>query len=372
MSWDGYVTSLMTGGECQDAAIVGYEAGAQSVWAAAKGKTFEKITLRGRRGKLLFWSQSGTSRGASLEIQEAFERGGGGGTGRVLKFLPSPEHAARRLKADFLVSESSALLTPRRITPGAQGILARIHNAFICRRFGKEMRTRLFKLCCSARGAVCTGTALSCIRVGEQALPRSSVRHSLSLLPWSESDSRDGGVSRDLCGWPLPWVQEGLSDSSPSLRKSSALRSGFGGGPQFIGLATRWLTGQGGAGPWDGQCEQGEIAAVTSKDRSSFFINGVTLGGVKCSVLRDRLNEDGEWTMDLRTKSAEGQPTYNITIAKSNKGTALLIHCSFPSPAHFGASPLYSPAQCEQGSPACLYVIECASLCSACCAAAPP
>ncbi|XP_069042880.1 profilin-1-like [Lepisosteus oculatus] len=69
---------------------------------------------------------------------------------------------------------------------------------------------------------------------------------------------------------------------------------------------------------------QGEIAAVTSKDRSSFFINGVTLGGVKCSVLRDRLNEDGEWTMDLRTKSAEGQPTYNITIAKSNKALVLV------------------------------------------------
>ncbi|XP_011813774.1 PREDICTED: profilin-1 isoform X3 [Colobus angolensis palliatus] len=46
-----------------------------------------------------------------------------------------------------------------------------------------------------------------------------------------------------------------------------------------------------------------EVGVLVGKDRSSFYVNGLTLGGQKCSVIRDSLLQDGEFSMDLRTKS---------------------------------------------------------------------
>uniref|UniRef100_A0A7N5KNK0 Profilin n=1 Tax=Ailuropoda melanoleuca TaxID=9646 RepID=A0A7N5KNK0_AILME len=62
-----------------------------------------------------------------------------------------------------------------------------------------------------------------------------------------------------------------------------------------------------------------EVSSLVGKDRSSLFVNGLTLGGQKCSVIRDSLYTDGESTMDLRTKSSNGSPTYNVTAAMTNK-----------------------------------------------------
>ncbi|KAG8148273.1 hypothetical protein E2320_022316, partial [Naja naja] len=62
-----------------------------------------------------------------------------------------------------------------------------------------------------------------------------------------------------------------------------------------------------------------EVNVLVGKDRSNLFVNGLTLGGQKCSVIRDSLHLDGESTMDLRTKSTGGAPTYNITAAMTNK-----------------------------------------------------
>lgn len=62
-----------------------------------------------------------------------------------------------------------------------------------------------------------------------------------------------------------------------------------------------------------------EIGVLVGKDRSSFFVNGLTLGGQKCSVIRDSLLQDGEFTMDLRTKSTGGAPTFNITVTMTAK-----------------------------------------------------
>lgn len=62
-----------------------------------------------------------------------------------------------------------------------------------------------------------------------------------------------------------------------------------------------------------------EVGVLVGKDRSSFFVNGLTLGGQKCSVIRDKLLEDGEFTMDLRTKSTGGAPTFNITVTMTAK-----------------------------------------------------
>lgn len=51
-----------------------------------------------------------------------------------------------------------------------------------------------------------------------------------------------------------------------------------------------------------------------------FFVNGMTLGVKKCSVIRDSLQIDGDWTMDIRTKSQGGEPTYNVSVGKAGKG----------------------------------------------------
>ncbi|XP_007945761.1 profilin-1 [Orycteropus afer afer] len=68
-----------------------------------------------------------------------------------------------------------------------------------------------------------------------------------------------------------------------------------------------------------------EVGVLVGKDRSSFFVNGLTLGGQKCSVIRDSLLLDGEYTMDLRTKSTGGAPTFNLTVTMTAKTLVLLM-----------------------------------------------
>jgi hypothetical protein len=84
-----------------------------------------------------------------------------------------------------------------------------------------------------------------------------------------------------------------------------------------------------------------EVGVLVGKDRSSFFVNGLTLGGQKCSVIRDSLLQDGEFTMDLRTKSTGGAPTFNVTVTMTAKSEFLrLNHCfsfkisNVPSPTN--------------------------------------
>ncbi|KAG7274110.1 hypothetical protein CRUP_028818 [Coryphaenoides rupestris] len=62
-----------------------------------------------------------------------------------------------------------------------------------------------------------------------------------------------------------------------------------------------------------------EIDGVVGKDRTAFFTSGLTLGNKKCSVIRDNLNIENDWTMDVRTKSVGGEPTYNISIGKAGR-----------------------------------------------------
>lgn len=70
-----------------------------------------------------------------------------------------------------------------------------------------------------------------------------------------------------------------------------------------------------------------EIDVVVGKDREAFFTSGLTLGKKKCSVIRDSLLVDGDWTMDIRTKSQGGEPTYNISVGKAGKGKIVLGIC---------------------------------------------
>jgi len=69
-----------------------------------------------------------------------------------------------------------------------------------------------------------------------------------------------------------------------------------------------------------------EVGVLVGKDRSSFFVNGLTLGGQKCSVIRDSLLHDGEFTMDLRTKSTGGAPTFNIAVTMTAKSEFPTLH----------------------------------------------
>lgn len=62
---------------------------------------------------------------------------------------------------------------------------------------------------------------------------------------------------------------------------------------------------------------------LIGKDRETFYTSGLTLGSKKCSVLRDSLQDDGDWTMDIRTKSQGGEPTYNISVGKAGKGNSV-------------------------------------------------
>ncbi|XP_046884068.1 profilin-2-like isoform X2 [Hypomesus transpacificus] len=67
-----------------------------------------------------------------------------------------------------------------------------------------------------------------------------------------------------------------------------------------------------------------EIDVIVGKDRLSFFTNGMSLGQSKCSVIRDSMQIDGDWTMDIRTKSTGG-PTYNISVGKALKVLVLVM-----------------------------------------------
>ncbi|EDL12595.1 profilin 1, isoform CRA_a, partial [Mus musculus] len=45
----------------------------------------------------------------------------------------------------------------------------------------------------------------------------------------------------------------------------------------------------------------------------------------RTSVIRDSLLQDGEFTMDLRTKSTGGAPTFNVTVTMTAKTLVLLM-----------------------------------------------
>uniref|UniRef100_A0A3Q2YUJ8 Profilin n=1 Tax=Hippocampus comes TaxID=109280 RepID=A0A3Q2YUJ8_HIPCM len=68
-----------------------------------------------------------------------------------------------------------------------------------------------------------------------------------------------------------------------------------------------------------------EIDVMVAKERDSFFTQGLTLGNKKCSVLRDSLNVDGDWTMDFRTKNQDGG-----LLMMSHRNTRTLVGLEAP------------------------------------------
>ncbi|KAM9790358.1 profilin 2 like isoform X1 [Syngnathus acus] len=68
-----------------------------------------------------------------------------------------------------------------------------------------------------------------------------------------------------------------------------------------------------------------EIDVLVGKDRETFYTCGLTLGSKKCSVLRDSLQDEGDWTMDMRTKSQGGEPTYNISVGRAGQVLVIIM-----------------------------------------------
>uniref|UniRef100_H2LSV6 Profilin n=1 Tax=Oryzias latipes TaxID=8090 RepID=H2LSV6_ORYLA len=68
-----------------------------------------------------------------------------------------------------------------------------------------------------------------------------------------------------------------------------------------------------------------EIDVLVGEDRSGLYSGGLTIGNKKCAVIRDAFTAEGNWTMDLRTKSTAGEPTYNVSIGKTGKVLVLIM-----------------------------------------------
>ncbi|XP_061883992.1 profilin-2-like [Entelurus aequoreus] len=68
-----------------------------------------------------------------------------------------------------------------------------------------------------------------------------------------------------------------------------------------------------------------EIDALVGKDRMCLLTSGLTVGNKKCSVIRDSLQSDGDWTMDIRTKSQGGEPTFNVSVGRADKVLVLVM-----------------------------------------------
>lgn len=68
-----------------------------------------------------------------------------------------------------------------------------------------------------------------------------------------------------------------------------------------------------------------EVGVLVGKDQSNFVVNGLTLGGQKHSVIQDSLLQDGEFTMDLHTKSTGGVATFSVTVTMTARMLVLLL-----------------------------------------------
>uniref|UniRef100_A0A7N5J8L9 Profilin n=1 Tax=Ailuropoda melanoleuca TaxID=9646 RepID=A0A7N5J8L9_AILME len=68
-----------------------------------------------------------------------------------------------------------------------------------------------------------------------------------------------------------------------------------------------------------------QVEALVAVDRSNLFINGVSLGEDKCSLIRDNADVPDNHVMDLKTKSTKGLPAVNIAIGKTYYGSEFIL-----------------------------------------------
>ncbi|XP_035265640.1 profilin-1 [Anguilla rostrata] len=88
------------------------------------------------------------------------------------------------------------------------------------------------------------------------------------------------------------------------------------------GKESVWASHKGGT---FGSITPEEIRKLVANDRSALFSSGVTVAGMRCTTLRDALNTEGQYTLDLKTKSSDQVPdTYGITVAKSKQALVIV------------------------------------------------
>ncbi|KAJ8387413.1 hypothetical protein AAFF_G00156510 [Aldrovandia affinis] len=67
-----------------------------------------------------------------------------------------------------------------------------------------------------------------------------------------------------------------------------------------------------------------EIRKLVTSDRSSFYGGGVSVAGTMCTVLRDGMFQEGQYTLDLRTKVSE-QESVSVSMSVGKAQTCLVI-----------------------------------------------
>ncbi|KAM4714235.1 profilin-1 [Anableps anableps] len=66
-----------------------------------------------------------------------------------------------------------------------------------------------------------------------------------------------------------------------------------------------------------------EIKKLGAKDRSSFAQNGVYIGGIRCRLIRDQLDLDPVFALDLKTAADGEGNTFGVCVGKTK--TAVVI-----------------------------------------------
>ncbi|XP_054880750.1 profilin-1-like [Poeciliopsis prolifica] len=66
-----------------------------------------------------------------------------------------------------------------------------------------------------------------------------------------------------------------------------------------------------------------EIKKLAGKDRSSFAQNGVYIAGTRCRLIRDQMDNEPTFAMDLKTAADADGNTFGVCVGKTN--TAIVI-----------------------------------------------
>ncbi|PKK23524.1 profilin 2 [Columba livia] len=117
------------------------------------------------------------------------------------------------------------------------------------------------------------------------------------------------------CGSAATAAGKAAAPVAPPAPRPCLLSNGLRSGP----ANARLVLSRGRTDGWNGAPKPVEIDMIVGKDREGFFTNGLTLGAKKCSVIRDSLYVDGDCTMDIRTKSQGGEPTYNVAVGRAGR-----------------------------------------------------
>ncbi|XP_023657547.1 profilin-2-like [Paramormyrops kingsleyae] len=73
---------------------------------------------------------------------------------------------------------------------------------------------------------------------------------------------------------------------------------------------------------WLGHLTRQEVKTLLTGDREAIQTQGLTLGGMQCSLIRDNMGTPGDRSMDLRTKPRPGR---GVAVRRSRRVLVLLV-----------------------------------------------